>query len=502
MNISELPEKKIRDFGEYVNLVFEGQEFTNVEMDRRARKLAKGLKKLGVKRGDRVVIQMPNCPEIFQCFSAIWRIGGVVVPVNHLIGEKESAHIYQDCGAETVISSLELLPRIEACRTKVPALRNVILVCENVPKGYVSFSQLVDESADDIQTVKTDDDELAAIVYTAGTTGRPKGVMHSHYSLYSNAKMTIDSLTLPEEFVGVFVMPLCHIYGITTMIAASIAGIGKGVVLRSFDVEKIFESIDIYRANLFTGVPTMYVYMLLKPKLEKYDISSMRRWISAAAPLALETWKGFKERFGFEIVEGWGLTESAGAGSFNPFDGPIKVGSVGKPIKGAEMRVVDNDGNELSCGQQGEIIIRSPGLMKGYWNRPEETAAVLRNGWVHTGDIGYVDEDGYFFIVDRKKDLIIKGGENICPREIEEVIFTHPKVSEAAVVGIKDEIYGEDLKAFVVLKPGEQATTAEMIEYCRARLKTFKTPKELSFVDALPKNLLGKVLRKELRETG
>jgi long-chain acyl-CoA synthetase len=495
MNIAELGENEIRSFGEHVSLIFEGQEFTNAEMGRTTGKLGNALKKLGVNRGDRVIIQMPNCPEVIQSFGAVWRIGAVVVPMNYLIGEEESAYIYQDCGAETVISSSEFLPKIEACRAKAPAAKNVILIDKEVPKGYQSYWELVEESSDELEIVKTDDDELAALVYTAGTTGRPKGVMHSHYGLFSNARMVIDTLTLPERGVGIFVLPLCHMYGIGTMIVGSLKGGGKGVVLPTFDVEKIFASIEKYKGNTLAGVPTMYVYMLLHPELKKYDLSSMKLWTSGSAPLALETCKGFKDKFGFEIIEGWGLTEAAAINCANPIEGPIKVGSIGKPMKGTEIKVVDNDGNELPQGQEGEIIIRCPSLMKGYWNKPEETAEALRNGWLYTGDIGYVDEDGYFFITDRKKDLIIKAGENISPREIEEVLFAHHKVSEAAVVGIRDDVYGEDIKAFVVLKLGEQATTEDIIEYCRTRLETFKTPKELQFMDSLPKNLVGKVSR-------
>ena len=500
MNIAELAENEIRAFGEHVSLIYEGQEFTNVEMGRMARKLGNALKNLGVKRGNRVVIQMPNCPEVFQSFGAVWKIGAVVVPMNYLIGEEESAYIYQDCGAETVISSSEFLPKIEACRAKAPSVKNVILIDKEVTKGHHSYWELIEGSSDELETVKTDDDDLAALVYTAGTTGRPKGVMHSHYGLFSNARMVIDSFTLPERGVGIFVLPLCHMYGIGVMIVSSFKGRGKGVVLPTFDVEKIFASIEKYKGNTFAGVPTMYVYMLLYPEPKKYDLSSMQLWTSGSAPLAMETWKGFKEKFGFEIIEGWGLTEAAALNCVNPADGPIKVGSIGKPMKGTEIKIVDNNGNELPQGREGELIIRCPSLMRGYWNMPEETAQTLRNGWVYTGDVGYVDEDGYFFITDRKKDLIIKAGENISPREIEEVIFAHHKIAEAAVVGIKDDMYGEDIKAFVVLKLGERATAEEIIEHCRARLKTFKTPKELQFMDSLPKNLVGKVLKKELRK--
>jgi long-chain acyl-CoA synthetase len=225
----------------------------------------------------------------------------------------------------------------------------------------------------------------------------------------------------------------------------------------------------------------------------------MKYWVSGSAPLALETWNRFKEVFGYEIIEGWGLTEAGANNSVNPLDGLRKVGSIGLPMKGTQMRIIDDDGNELPPGKDGEIVIRGPMLMKGYWNKPEETAEILRNGWLHTGDIGYVDKDGYYWITDRKKDLIIKAGENISPRIIEEVLFKHPKVSEAAVIGIKDEVYGENIKAFMVLRPEQTATSEEIIEYCQTKLTNFLVPKEVAFMKALPKNLVGKVLKKELR---
>lgn len=243
----------------------------------------------------------------------------------------------------------------------------------------------------------------------------------------------------------------------------------------------------------------MYVFMLLFPEPKKYDLSSMKYWFSGSAPLSIETFNRFREVFGFEIIEGWGLTEAGANNSVNPLKGVKKVGSIGLPMKGMEMRVVDNEGNPLPARKEGEIVIRGPMLMKGYWNNPKETAQVLRGGWLYTGDVGYVDEDGYFWITDRKKDLIVKAGENISPRTVEEVLFRHPKVSEAAVIGIKDELYGEDIKAFVVLKPGQEATTEEIIEYCRGKLTNFLLPKEVAFLKALPKNLVGKVLKKELR---
>lgn len=500
MNIAGIAEERANAQGDLLSLIYDGKEITNVELIRASRRLARTLKDLGVKRGDRVILQMPNCPEVLQGFSAIWRIGAVVVPINYLVGEEETAYIYRDSGAKVVISSSAFLPKIRAGKAKAPSLETVILVEPEVPQGFLSFPHLVEKKPEEMDVVDLRDDEIAALIYTAGTTGQPKGVMHTHLSLYSNARMQFETLPLPDGLLTVFVLPLCHSYGIASMNQALFRRGWSGILLNSFNVETIFEAIQKYRAHCLAGVPTMYVFMLLFPEQKKYDLSSMKYWFCGSAPLALETFNRFKEVFGFEIIEGWGLTEAGANNSVNPLEGAKKVGSIGLPMKGTEMRVVDNEGTALPCRKEGEIVIRGPMLMKGYWNKPEETAEVLRGGWLYTGDIGYMDEDGYFWITDRKKDLIIKAGENISPRPIEEVLFTHPKVSEAAVIGMKDERYGEDVKAFVVLKPRQEATAEEIIEYCRGKLTNFLLPKEVTFLKALPKNLVGKVLKKELRK--
>jgi long-chain acyl-CoA synthetase len=499
MNIAQLGENRVMEQGEQATLIFEGREITNVEMLRASKKLATALKELGVKRGDRVILQMPNCPEALQSFSAVWRMGAVIVPINYLIGEEETAYIYQDSGAKVVISDQAFLPKIRAGRVKAPEVKTVILIDDDVPEGTLSYRHLVENSQEEHNVVETQDDEIAALIYTAGTTGRPKGVIHTHHSLYANAKMQYETVPLPDGMTSISVLPLCHSFGIATM-NNGLFRTGRTVLLNSFDMDVIFSSIEKYRANIMAGVPTMYVYMLLHPEPQKYNLSSMKYWISGSAPLALETWNKFKGVFGFEIIEGWGLTEAGANNSVNPLDGVKKVGSIGLPMKGTEMRIVDDHGNALTPGQQGEIVIRGPQLMKGYWNKPEETAEILIDGWLHTGDVGYVDDDGYFWITDRKKDLIIKGGENISPRTIEEVLFMHPKVSEAAVIGMKDDIYGENIKAFLVLNPGETATAEEIIEYCRTKLTNFLLPKEVAFLKSFPKSLVGKILKRELRK--
>jgi long-chain acyl-CoA synthetase len=443
---------------------------------------------------------MPNSPEVLQGFQAVWRIGAVVVPINYLVGEEETAYIYQDSGAKVVISHSAFLPKIRAARAMGSTPENVILADPEVPPGFFSYPRLVEGCREETGLVDMEDHELAALIYTAGTTGRPKGVMHTHQSLYANAKMQAESVPLPDGMISIFVLPLCHSYGIASMNLGLFRQGGGAVLLSTFNVETIFAAIQKYRANILGGVPTMYVFMLLFPEPKKYDLSSMKYWFSGSAPLAFETFSRFKEVFGFEIIEGWGLTEAGANNAVNPPEGVKKTGSIGLPMKGTEMEVVDSAGNPLPSGKEGEIVIRGPMLMTGYWNKPQETAEVLRAGWLHTGDIGYKDEDGYFWITDRKKDLIIKAGENISPRTIEEVLFQHSKVSEAAVIGMKDEVYGEEIKAFLVLKPGQDATADEIIEHCRKKLMTFLVPKEVVFLKSLPKSLVGKVLKKELRK--
>lgn len=500
MNLVVLSKKEIERFGEHVSLVFKGEEYTNVERFDTAMKLGNALKKIGVKQGDRVIIQMPNCPEVLTSFIALWSIGAVVVPINFLVGDGETAHIYRDCGARVIISSMDFWEKIKTCRKQAPDIEHVLMIDDEIPEGALPFHKLVAESDNMIELASVNDDDLAALVYTAGTTGAPKGVMHTHQTLYNNAVMQQDTLNFGKGLVNVVILPLCHSYGIASLVAAMVVGGGKLVLHDSFDIESIFSSIQKYNGNIMAAVPTMYVYMLLFPKPRKYDLSSMKYWFSGSAPLALETWHQFREIYGFEIIEGWGLTEAGANNVINPLQGKKKIGSCGLPMKGTRIKIADDKGNELPDGEEGEIAITGPMLMKGYWNKPEETADVLKDRWLYTGDVGRKDEDGYLYITDRKKDLIIKGGENISPKEIEEVLFSHPKVSEAAVIGMQDQIYGEEIKAFVVLKPGETTTTEEIIAHCKATLKRFKVPKEVVFINALPKNLIGKILKKELRK--
>jgi long-chain acyl-CoA synthetase len=339
---------------------------------------------------------------------------------------------------------------------------------------------------------------LAVILYTSGTTGRPKGVALSHDNLASNARAAASLHELDREAWALSVLPLSHSYGLTVMNAGHILGT-RGVLLRWFTPELVLETIQRYRCQQMSGVPTMFVYLLNFPGAERFDTSSMRLWGSGAAPLPLEIVEPFETKFGGRLLEGYGLTEAAPVVSAHRFSGVRKLGSVGQPIPGVTVKIFDDDDRELPAGEVGEVCVRGRNVMLGYYGLPEETARTIRHGWLHTGDVGKLDGDGFLYIVERKKDLIIRGGFNIYPREVEEVLYAHPAVAEAAVVGVRDPLMGEDVLAFVVLKAGARATPEAIAGFCQERLAKYKCPKQVRFVDALPKNAVGKILRKELR---
>lgn len=499
MNVAELALKNLV-VGEHVSYIFEGQDITNVQMDRAARRLGNALKRLGVSRGDRVIMQMPNCPEVFQAFQAIWRIGAVAVPINYLVGQEEINHIYRDSGVHTVITSPDYLDKVKIAQSQSGAVKNILMVADADVEGTHNFRKILEASSEDLEMAQTDDDEVATMIYTSGTTGKPKGVMLTHAGLAYSARMQQETTTLPQDLVSLAVLPLCHSFGVAMMNGSFLRLFGKVIIMRQFNLEGLFANIHQYKVQSVPIVPTMLVYMLLFPDYAKYDISSVKYWVCGSAPLSLDTWKQFKERFGAEIGEGWGLTEAGANNATNIGLPVIKPGSIGRPMKGMEMKIVDNDGNDVPQGQEGEIVLRGPMVMKGYWNLPAETAEAIKNGWLHTGDIGYMDPDGYFYITDRKKDIIIKGGENISPRVIEEALYTNPAVAEAAVIGMKDPVYGEDIKAFVTLKPKETATPEDIREFCKSKLKNFYVPKEVVILNQMPKTLVGKILKKELRK--
>jgi long-chain acyl-CoA synthetase len=489
VNLARLGEESVQTWGEYVSLAFEGREWTNVEQQRAANRFAHALRRLGVDVGDRVVVLLPNCPEVLQAYAGILKAGGVIVPVVFLLRPDEVRHILADCEAKTVVTASAFLDKIEGFTGPV------VLVGESADGGWEAL--IAGEPAA-FSTDDRRDDDLAVILYTAGTTGRPKGVALSHGNLAANARATAELYELDRTAWALMVLPLSHSYGLTVMNAGNILGT-KGVLMRWFNPEGVLETIQLYRVESMSGVPTMFVYLLNHPEAARYDTSSMRLWGSGAAPLPLEIVEPFERTFGGRILEGYGLTEASPVVSAHRLSGVRKLGSVGQALPGVVVAILDDDDRALPAGELGEVCVRGPNVMQGYYRMPDETARTLRAGWLHTGDVGRLDEDGYLFIVERKKDLIIRGGFNVYPREVEEVLYAHPAVAEAAVVGTADPVMGEEVVAFVALKPGAGADPDTLIAFCQARLARYKCPREVRVVDTLPKSPIGKILRKELR---
>jgi long-chain acyl-CoA synthetase len=532
MNLARLMEDNVTRFGEYDFVHFDDQWHTNVEMNGMANRLGNALKSLGIKKGDRVGVQLLNCPQLIQAFFATFKIGATLVPVNPSLRADELAYIYQDAGMKALISSPDGVDRIREARREAPKLKNVVLIGDEIPDNTISFDKITKQASDKLATEDTDNDDVAVIIYTAGTTGRPKGVMLTHYNWYTHVSgyyelVLLDTRgvvvkgTIPEpdtkrgkkvkkevevfgvnrDRVSLITLPLFHGYGVFAVNLEFLTG-GKLVLLRRWDTEEAMKSIEQFKVTEFRGVPTMYIQMLNYPDAGKYDLSSLQTCICGSAPMPLEVARLWRERYDIDIWEGYGLSEATTVNCGNVAGKrPPKYGSIGKCYQKCNtIKIFDQNDKELPPGELGEIVIKGPGVMKGYWNKPEETAAVLYNGWLHTGDIGYTDEDGYIYLTERKKDLIIRGGENVYPKEVEDVLHRHPQVLEAGVIGIPDPVYGEEVKAFVVLKTAGAIGEKELIDFCKQHLPAFKRPKSISLTDSLPRSAVGKILRRDLRK--
>jgi long-chain acyl-CoA synthetase len=491
MNLARLGEDNVRRFGEYPALLFEGQEFTNVALQRGANRLAHALRGLGVGEGHHVMVMLPNCPEVLQAYAAILKVGAVVVPVLFLLSGAEVGRLLAHADPRVVITSPEFVDRLGDW----PGPR---ILVGGAGRRALAWEELVARQPDTFVAVERRPDDPAVLLYTAGTTGVPKGVALSHRNLLANARSVASLYELDRERWALAVLPLSHSYGLTLMNAGNLLGT-RAVLLRWFHPEAVLEAIERYRIQQMSGVPAMFVALLHAPEAERFDTSSMRVWGSGAAPLPLELVEPFERRFGGLLLEGYGLTEAGPVVSAHRLSEERRLGSVGRPVPGVDVRIVDERGRVLPAGEVGEICVRGENVMLGYYRLPAETAEVLRDGWLHTGDLGRLDRDGYLYVVERKKDLIIRGGFNVYPRDVEEVLYAHPGVAEAAVVGRPDPQMGEEVVAFVVRRPGATVTTDELVAFCRERLAGFKCPREFRFVDALPKSPVGKVLRRELR---
>lgn len=488
---------------------FYGKKVTFQELAFTANAFASALQKSGVQKGDRVAIMLPNCPQYVISYYGALTAGGIVTQVNPMSVEREIEHILNDSGAETIIVFDPLYPRVKSVQQNTK-LKNVIVVSlqpstQSIGDDF-TFEQFMAKADGKVQPVDIDPaHDVAVLQYTGGTTGRSKGAMLTHRNLLANVIQSHEFFKESTETgkeKSLTVIPLFHVFGMTSCMNLSIYNAAEMIMLPRFDLEEVLNTIKNEQPTIFPGVPTMYVAITSHPKAEEYGINSIEICNSGSAPMPLELMKNFEGKTGSKILEGYGLSEAAPTTHCNPLFADRKPGSVGIGFPSTDYKIVDlgTGTEEVPVGELGEVIIKGPQVMKGYWNMPEETANTLRNGWLYTGDIAKVDEDGYLYIVDRKKDMIIASGYNIYPRDVEEVIYEHPAVQEAVVIGVPDAYRGESVKAVIVLKSGQTVTEEEMISYCRNNMATYKVPTIVEFREQLPKTSVGKILRRALRE--
>ncbi|WP_240374658.1 long-chain-fatty-acid--CoA ligase [Bacillus piscicola] len=509
-------------------LHFMGKEMTYNEIYRDALRLANGLRKIGIRKGDRVSIMLPNSPQAVISYYGVLLAGAIVVQTNPLYVERELSHQLHDSGAKIIICLDLVYPRVQNVRENSPLTHVIVtslkdylpfpksllypltqkknistITNRNDKNPIIAFAELT-KTADNNEIVLDIDPkkDLALLQYTGGTTGPAKGVMLTHYNLVANTlqcRTWIHRMREGEERL-LAVLPFFHVYGMTVVMNLSIMYAAKMIVFPKFNSRTVLKAVSKHKVTLFPGAPTMYIGLTHDEKIEKHDLSSIKACISGSAPLPLDVQQSFEKLTGGSLVEGYGLTEASPVVTANPIWGKRKTGSIGIPWPDTEVAVLHSSGELASYGEIGEIIVKGPQVMKGYWNRPEDTQASFKDGWLLTGDMGHMDEDGYFYVVDRKKDMIVAGGFNIYPREIEEVLFEHPAIQEAAVIGIPDKYRGETVKAFIVLKEGHTVPEDDLSVYCRKFLASYKIPQVYEYREELPKTAIGKVLRRVLSE--
>ncbi|MFC4321014.1 long-chain-fatty-acid--CoA ligase [Litchfieldia salsa] len=517
---TEFPNKKA--------IYFLGKELTFQEVYVQACKIAHYLQEIGIKKGDRVSIMLPNCPQAVIAYYGVLLAGGVVVQTNPLYMERELEYQLNDSGTKVIITLDLLYPRVSKVKPLIKSLKHIIvtgikdylpfpknLIYPFIQKKQHGMVVKVEHSGTNhlftkiIETGRIDEiemeidakEDLALLQYTGGTTGFPKGVMLTHYNLVSNtlmcAKWMYQSKRGQESILGI--LPFFHVYGMTTVMNLSVLQGYKMILLPKFDIQDTLKTIQKQKPTLFPGAPTIYIGLLNHPDIGKYDLSSIDCCISGSAPLPVEVQDQFEKVTGGKLVEGYGLTEASPVTHSNSLWGERINGSVGLPWPDTDAIVLSLEtGEPVEAGTIGEIVVKGPQVMKGYWNRPEETAAVLKEGWLLTGDLGYMDEEGYFYVVDRKKDMIIAGGFNIYPREIEEVLYEFEKVQEVVVAGVPDPYRGETVKAYIVLKEGVTCSSEELDQFARKHLASYKVPRIFEFRKELPKTAVGKILRRAL----
>jgi long-chain acyl-CoA synthetase len=513
------------EFPDKTALSFLDAKISYKKLDDMANRFANALIDLGVKPGDKIAMLMPNMPQLVAATYGGWRAGAVVVMNNPLYTDKELEYQFNNSESSLLVTLDLLGPRMIALKPKTQ-IKNIVIAHirdhlsfpkkqllpivakdkhRNIPPqpNVYEWTNLLKKYPPNDPRISVDFESLASLQYTGGTTGVSKGVMLTHANLSKNVQQI--AAWFPGfnrgEITHLGVLPMFHSFGLTCCMNICIWMGWTDVLIPRPEPQAILEAVHKYKVNFFPAVPTMFVGVLNHPKLSQYSLTSIKGCFSGAAPLPVEVIKDFEARTGSQICEGYGLSETSPVVTTNPFGGKTKVGSIGLPVSDTDIKVIDliEGTKEMPAGEPGEVIIKGPQVTSGYYKMPEETAIAIRDGWLYTGDIGKMDEDGYFYIVDRKKDMIIAGGYNIYPRDIDEILFEHPKILEGCAVGIPDPYRGETVKAFVVLKPGEKMTEEEVIKYCGEKLAKYKVPKIVEFMSSLPKSGVGKILRKELR---
>lgn len=496
LNLGTILQSSARSRPGHVALRLEGFEMTYAQLDRAARGVAQGLRQRGIGPGEQVALMIPNVPEFTIAYFGILYAGCAVVPLNVLLSAPEVTYHLQDSEARLLVAH----PFFAEPAQKGASEAGVPLVWSSgEAEGKESLVAMAQGTP--LETIhQPGATDTAVLLYTSGTTGKPKGAELTHANLLLNCAVVVPRLIpIDSSQVALATLPLFHSFGQTCIQNATIAVGGTFTLLPRFTPEDALRIIERDRVTLFAGVPTMYFALLHTPAAGKHDFSSVRYCMTGGAAMPVEVMRAFEARYPVQILEGFGLSETSPAASFNVLDRPRKPGSIGYPVWGVEMAIFDDQDRPLPDGEPGEIVIRGHNVMKGYWKRPDATREALRGGWFHSGDIGVRDSDGSYTIVDRKKDMIIRGGFNVYPREIEEVLYAHPAVIEAAVIGIPHESHGEEVKAVVALRHGEHASAEQIIGYCKERLAAYKYPRIVEFRDALPKGPTGKILKRELR---
>jgi long-chain acyl-CoA synthetase len=496
-----------------IALSFYGTTFEFERLQALVEKMAASLAAAGVSKGDRVALMLPNCPQYVISFFATVKLGAIVTQINPMYVEREIEHILNDSGAETIVVYADAYERVKSVLPDTN-LKTVVAVSfgdepEGLDAGHRSFGDFLSTDVDPAAEVEIDPAlDVAALQYTGGTTGVSKGAMLTHRNLVANLQQTIDVFVRnPEQFTGhriVGALPFFHIYGLTCVMLFGIKLGAEQILLPRFDIEEVLAVFERDRPMMFSGVPTMYMALLASGEdLRKHHLHDVKIFNSGGSALPVNLKRSFEERAGKPLFEGYGLSEASPVTHNNPpFLGQGREGSIGIPIPLTDARIVDVETGEreMPVGESGELIIKGPQVMKGYLNMPGETATALKDGWLHTGDVAKMDEDGYFYIVDRKKDMIVASGYNVYPREVEEVLFEHPDVAEAVAVGIPDEYRGETVKAYVVKRSGALTTEEEIAVFCADHLAPYKAPKVVEFREELPKSAVGKLLRRVLVE--